>query len=81
MANIAKEVASARRNIGVKDGLENVLTVSEVKKERKDSVVQALLRNFTFITESQLSKFAGFVWEKYQRAQIQAGEAVGAVAA
>jgi len=81
MQNIAREVATVRTNIGVKDGLTNEVSLAEVKRERKDPVVQALLRNFTYITESQLKKFMGFVWEKYQRAQIQAGEAVGAVAA
>ena len=33
------------------------------------------------MTKSQLEKFTKLVWEKYQRAQITAGEAVGAVAA
>lgn len=81
MQNIAKEVATVRQNIGVKDGLKNLMSDLEVKKERKDPIVQALLRNFTYITESQIYKFAAFVWEKYQRAMISAGEAVGAVAA
>jgi DNA-directed RNA polymerase III subunit RPC1 len=39
------------------------------------------LRNFTYLTKSQFVKFNKLVWEKYLRAQIQAGEAVGAVAA
>ena len=52
MSNISKEVAGARKNIGLKDGLESIVTVTEVRKERKDPVVQALLRNFTYITES-----------------------------
>jgi len=65
LQNIAREVATVRTNIGVKDGLASDVTTAEVKRERKDSVVQSLLRNFTYITESQLKKFMGFVWEKY----------------
>ena len=34
-----------------------------------------------YVTQSQLDKFIRLVWEKYQRSMIQAGEAVGAVAA
>ena len=40
-----------------------------------------MLRNFTYVTRSQLDKFAILVWDKYRRAQITPGEAVGAVAA
>ena len=43
--------------------------------------MQRLLRNFTYLTKSQLTKFSALVWDKYARAQITPGEAVGAVAA
>jgi len=40
-----------------------------------------LLRNFTHLTEGQLNQFMELVWQMYERAMIQPGEACGAVAA
>ena len=66
--NIAKEVSVVRRNIGVKDGIDHTLSKQEHIKEQGDRVVQSLLRNFTYITNSQLEKFIKLVWDKYCRA-------------
>jgi DNA-directed RNA polymerase III subunit RPC1 len=70
-----------RQSIGVKNDSTNLVSESDIRAERKDPIVQKLLRNFTYLTKSQFIKFNKLVWEKYLRAQIQAGEAVGAVAA
>jgi len=65
ITGIANEVARVRQNIGVKDDLNNLLTDADLRKERKDSIVQKLLRNFQYLTQSQLLKFVKLVWEKY----------------
>ena len=67
ITGIANEVARVRQNIGVKDDLNNLLTDADLRKERKDSIVQKLLRNFQYLTQSQLLKFVKLVWEKYQK--------------
>jgi DNA-directed RNA polymerase III subunit RPC1 len=74
-------VSTVRQSIGVKNDSTNLVSESDIRAERKDPIVQKLLRNFTYLTKSQFIKFNKLVWEKYLRAQIQAGEAVGAVAA
>ena len=81
MRGMILEVANIRKELGLKDGLNEVLTESEITKETKDKATQKLLRNFTFLTKSQIENFIELVWLKYRKAQIQPGEAVGAVAA
>jgi len=81
LIGIANEVSTVRQSIGVKNDSTNLVSDSDIRAERKDPIVQKLLRNFTYLTKSQFIKFNKLVWEKYLRAQIQAGEAVGAVAA
>jgi hypothetical protein len=49
---LAKEISKVRTNIGIKDGLIQLLNDAELRKELKDKVVQKLLRNFTYITKS-----------------------------
>lgn len=75
------EISKVRTDIGQKDGVKDIPTAADLKKERKDPIVQRLLRNFTYLTKSQFFEFIGKVWEKYKRAQTQPGEAVGAIAA
>ena len=81
MAGMILEIANIRKELGLKDGHTEILSESEIAKERKDKATQKLLRNFTFLTRSQIDNFIELVWLKYRKAQIQPGEAVGAVAA
>jgi hypothetical protein len=70
LIGIANEVSTVRQSIGVKNDRDNLVTESDLRSERKDPIVQKLLRNFTYLTKSQFFKFNKLVWEKYQRAQI-----------
>ena len=49
---IADEVSYVRRSIGVKDDKDNLVKDADLKAERKDPIVQKLLRNFTYLTKS-----------------------------
>jgi hypothetical protein len=54
----------------VKNDSTILVSESDIRAERKDPIVQKLLRNFTYLTKSQFIKFNKLVWEKYLRAQI-----------
>jgi hypothetical protein len=68
LIGIANEVSIVRQSIGVKNDRDHLLNDADLRAERKDSIVQKLLRNFTYLTKSQFVKFNKLVWEKYQRA-------------
>jgi hypothetical protein len=70
LIGIANEVSTVRQSIGVKNDSTNLLSYIDIRAERKDPIVQKLLRNFTYLTKSQFIKFNKLVWEKYLRAQI-----------
>lgn len=70
LIGIANEVSTVRQSIGVKNDSTNLVSDSDIRAERKDPIVQKLLRNFTYLTKSQFIKFNKLVWEKYLRAQI-----------
>jgi DNA-directed RNA polymerase III subunit RPC1 len=52
LIGIANEVSNVRQSIGVKNDSTNLVSESDIRAERKDPVVQKLLRNFTYLTRS-----------------------------
>ena len=71
--------------IGERSVLRDFMETKAKEIEQALGVVQAnddrLLRNFTHLTRGQLNQFMELVWQMYERAMIQPGEACGAVAA
>lgn len=65
---MAKLIANQRKDLGLRNGLSIIPSPQDLKKEREDKVIQKLLRNFTFLTQSQLDDFTALVWNKYKRA-------------
>lgn len=65
---MAKLIANQRKDLGLRNGLSIIPSPQDLKKEREDKVIQKLLRNFTFLTQSQLDDFTSLVWNKYKRA-------------
>lgn len=51
------------------------------KGAEDDDIGNGFLRNFDFLTRNQFDKFFSLVWQTYEKAMIQPGEACGAVAA
>ena len=68
--SMVTEISKVRKQLGLKDGLTELLSESEQSKERKDRSLQKLLRNFPFLTNSQITNFFDLVWFKYKKAQI-----------
>ncbi len=51
--NLVREVVRVRTDLQLKDGLTNMLSTEERKKELANASLQKVLRNFSHITQSQ----------------------------